>query len=236
LAVKNKPNLANPKGNVIISIQPQLTQHQEMVIAVIAHTPVQAETTQQMSIIYTEHFSDKKMGIVNCYQVSNHLIDAERITIDKVITLYKDANFHGEVVALHFENPTLLSPKALELMLYLRAWQEALLTTIPWLGIIISGFMLVGVLNNTFKKPAKRILKFTFSTHFYVLTSLLTLYPLIFTLLGRTELIIPCSLGVFLLLGLLNLAQTKYRNKQVESYRQSILSVISREFSKPVAQ
>jgi hypothetical protein len=236
LATKNKPNLVIPKGNVIISIQPQLTQHQEMVIAVTALEPLQAETTSQISIIYTEHFSDKEIGIVNCYQVSNHLIDAERIVIDRVITLYKDANLQGEVVALHFENPALLSPKALELMLYLRAWQEALLTAIPWLGIIISGFMLAGVLNNTFKKPAKRKLKFTFSTHFYLLTSLFTLYPLIFTLLGRTELIIPCSLGVFLLLGLLNVAQTKYRNKLVESYRQSILNVISREFSKPVAQ
>lgn len=207
-----------------------------MVISVTASASAQPETSRQISIMYTQYFTDNKIGIVNCYQVSNFVVNAEKIVTDKVITLYKDANLQGEAVALHSENPTLLSPKALELMLYLRAWQEALLTAIPWLGIIISSVMLISVLNSTFKKPVKRKLKFTFSTRFYLLSSLLTVYPLIFTLLGRTELIIACSIVIFLLLGLLNLAQTKYRNEQVKSYRQSILSIISREVPKPASQ
>ena len=179
-------------------------------------------------IIYTQQAATQGVFIVNSYSFSDNTIFT--LDLNDSLKVYRDRNLHADAVAIAHKSARLLFPKHLQLMPYLRAWQESFLIMIPWLGFAISVLMLISMsLLKTGKKHSKnnKKLKFTFSLGFYLSSSLLTLYPILLTFLDKSACIVWFAPGIFLLLMAFNLLATKHRNNRVSQYNQSILEAVT---------
>lgn len=192
----------------------------------------QSDTVQNITpitrIIHTQQTSTHGVFIVNCYSCSDNTIFM--LDVNDCLKVYRDQNLHADAVAIGHKSAQLLFPKHLQLMPYLRAWQESFLIMIPWLGFVISVLMLISMsLLKTGEKRSKndKKLKFTFSLGFYLSSSLLTLYPILLTFLDKSAWIVWFAPGIFLLLMAFNLLATKHRNNQVDQYNQSILKRVT---------
>lgn len=154
---------------------------------------------------------------------------------DKVI-LVKDANLLGQTVAIASRvavasatssvEIALTKPKALQLMTLTRAFKESVFFALPWLGMVVCFVFVLPVFFANKKRQHKQPLKFTFSQNYYLLSSLLTLYPLLLMIFVEqgSGFIMPMMIVIYFILTGLNMHQTVKRNANVTKYNVDILA------------
>ncbi len=198
----------------------------------VIHFKASAESDQRINIGIQEGseitlFIDSNFARYQC--PTQNLDQSFTLSFDKKNTnkVMKRIPSQQMVVALQLNDQPalLLYPKALQQMPYLRLFKEAFLVAIPWLGLLISLFGLVFSLKNKLNR-AKSTLKFSFTSPFYIGCTLISCYPLLLIYFSLNQ-YLPIAIAVsYCFLCLLNYFGSYWRNRQVSSYNNMLLTKI----------